>query len=177
MLNWHVIRSKPNKEKLLHQQLLLRQIETYYPCIKVRPVNPRSLKIKPYFPGYLFIRADLNVHGISSLQWIPGAMSLVSFGSELATVGNDLLQAIRRKVDQINAVNGELLESLKHGDIVTIHTGPFAGYRAIFDSRLTGQERVRVLLQLLHDRQVGVELSVTQIERFKEYHYPSQPMQ
>jgi transcriptional antiterminator RfaH len=177
MLNWYVIRSKPNKEELLYHQLLLRKVETFYPCIKVRPVNPRSLKSKPYFPGYLFIRADLDILGTSSLQWIPGAMSLVSFGNDLATVGTDLLQIIRRKVDQINAANGELLESLKHGDIVTIHSGPFAGYRAIFDSCLTSQERVRVLLQLLHDRQLGVELSVTQIERFSEHQHPSQPMQ
>jgi transcription antitermination factor NusG len=175
MLSWYVMRSKPNKEELLRQQLQLREVETYYPSIKVSPVNPRSLKVKPYFPGYLFIRVDLDIHG-SSLQWIPGAMNLVSFGSEFATVGNELLLEIRRKVDQINAANGELLESLKHGDIVAIQSGPFAGYRAIFDARLTGQERIRVLLQLLHDRQVGVELSVTQIERFREYQYPSQPI-
>jgi len=176
MTNWYVIRSKLNKEELLHQQLILRQVETYYPCIRVRPVNPRSLKVKPYFPGYLFIRVNLNIHAISSLQWIPGALGLVSFGAEPASVGNDLLEEIRRKVNRINAVNAGLLEGLKHGDPVTIHSGPFAGYRGIFDSRLTGQERVRVLLQLLHDRQVGVELSLDQIERFRESQYTSQPL-
>ena len=38
---------------------------------------------------------------------------------------------------------------LKRGDVVKIQSGPFAGYDAIFDARLSGQERVRVLLQLL----------------------------
>jgi transcriptional antiterminator RfaH len=60
MLNWYVKHSKPNKEELLNEQLRLRRIETYYPFIKVRPVNPHALKIKPYFPGYLFIRTNLE---------------------------------------------------------------------------------------------------------------------
>lgn len=161
------MRSKPNKEELLYQQLLLREIDTYYPRIHVHPVNPRALKIKPYFPGYLFIRANLEQVGISTLQWIPGAIGLVDFGGELAYVSDDLLQAIWRKVDRINAANGELLESLKSGDLVKINDGPFSGYQAIFDTRLSGKERVRVLLQMLRDRQVGVELSIGQIERIK----------
>ncbi len=167
MLTWYVMRSKPNKEELLYQQLLLREIDTYYPSIQVHPVNPRSLKIKPYFPGYLFIRTNLEIVGISTLQWLPGAIDLVNFGGELATISDELLQAIRRKVDRVNAANGELLESLKPGDVVAIHDGPFAGYQAIFDTRVSGRERVRVLLQMLRDRQIGVELSIGQIERIK----------
>lgn len=168
MLTWYVMRSKPNKEELLHEQLCLRQIESFYPRISVQPVNPRSLKTKPYFPGYLFIRTNLEVVGISALQWMPGAIGLVDFGGLLADVSDELLEAIRRKVDRINATDGELSESLKPGDIVTIHSGPFAGYHAIFDSHLTGRERVRVLLQMLRDRQLGVELSAAHIELLKQ---------
>src|SRR6266540_2341333 len=87
MLTWYVMRSKPNKEELLYQQLLLREIDTYYPSIQVHPVNPRSLKIKPYFPGYLFIRTNLEIVGISTLQWLPGAIDLVNFGTALPRHG------------------------------------------------------------------------------------------
>jgi transcriptional antiterminator RfaH len=63
----------------------------------------------------------------------------------------------------VNANGNELLTRLKPGDRVVIQDGPFAGYEAIFDVRLRGAERVRVLLQLLRDRCVRVNLRVSQI--------------
>jgi transcriptional antiterminator RfaH len=68
-------------------------------------------------------------------------------------------------VDEINAAGGEHLEGLKSGDAVTIQDGPFAGHEAIFDKRLSGPDRVRVLLNLLQNRRVPVDLSTGQIER------------
>jgi transcriptional antiterminator RfaH len=167
MLNWYVMRSKPNKEELLLGQLANRQIETYYPCIRVKPVNPRAQKIKPYFPGYMFIRTNLEIVGASNLQWLPGAMGLVNFDSYPATIDEKLLHAIRQKVEEVSFTIGHAADSFKPGDLVSIRTGPFAGYRAIFDSRLTGEERVRVLLQLLQDRQLSLEISAAHIERIQ----------
>jgi transcription antitermination factor NusG len=155
--------SKPNKEELLYEQLRIREIDAYYPRIQVQPVNPRSRKRKPYFPGYLFIHVDLETLGSSTLKWMPGAQGLVDFGSDPASVPDELLQAIRKKVEQANTA-GDQFNQFKPGEIVRIQTGPFAGYEAIFDARLPGQERVRVLLRLLSDRQVGVELSAKQLK-------------
>lgn len=161
---WYVIHSKPNKEELLYEQLCIRKIDAYYPSIRVRPVNPRARKRKPYFPGYLFISADLDILGASTLRWMPGAIGVVDIGGEPASVPDELVKTIRHKVDQDNATDGKRNAKFKPGTKVTIQSGPFAGYHAIFDSRLTGHERVRVLMQMLWDRQVGVELSVGQIE-------------
>ncbi len=60
---WYVMRSKPNKETFLTGQLELHHIEFYYPQLKVHPVNPRCRKIQPYFPGYLFIQANIGDSG------------------------------------------------------------------------------------------------------------------
>ena len=54
---------------------------------------------------------------------------------------------------------------VKRGDAVTIKSGPFAGYTAIFDARLNGGDRVRVLLDMLSDRQVLVDLDERQLAR------------
>ncbi len=42
--------------------------------------------------------------------------------------------------------------------------GPFEGYEAIFDARLPGTERVRVLLQFLSDRYVTIELDASHLQ-------------
>jgi hypothetical protein len=68
------------------------------------------------------------------------------------------VHAIRQRVEEINRAGGELFDVLKKGETVLIHSGPFAGYEGIFDARLPGSDRVRVLLKLLKDRQLPVDL-------------------
>ena len=164
---WYVLRSKPRKEDLLWDQLRVRKIEAFHPQIRVRPVNPRARKVKSYFPGYVFVRVDLNRYNWSTLQWLPGATGVVSFGGEPADVPDTLIQAIRRRVDEINAAGGEQLDGLKQGDRVIIRGGPFDGYEAIFDAKLSGNERVRVLLKFLEVQPKKLDLPAEQIEQKK----------
>jgi len=169
--NWYVLRSKPNKETLLWEQLKIRNVETYYPQIRVQPVNPRARKIKAYFPGYVFVHVDLEQTGLSTLQWMPGAIGFVSYDNHPSMVPDALIPAIRKRVDQINAVGGELFHGLKQGDLVEIQSGPFAGYEAIFDARLPGSERVRVLLKMLQGRSANfakMEIPAGLLERKKK---------
>src|SRR5512138_1784004 len=164
---WYVVRSKPNKELALWRELTARGLESFYPQLRVRPVNPRSRRVRPYFPGYLFLHADIELVGISALQWTPFSSGLVAFDGLPAIVPDSLVQAIRRHVDEINAAGGEQFVDLKPGDTVLIQGGPFDGYEAIFDTRLAGTERVRILLKLLRVRQINLELPAAQIQRLE----------
>jgi len=165
MLNWYVMRSKPNKEAALWRELCARRLDSFYPRLRVHPVNPRSRTLRPYFPGYLFLHADLDEVGFTAVQWMPFSMGLVSFDHEPAMVSDSLIHALRRRVDEIEAAGGEIFDNLKKGDPVLIQDGAFAGYEAIFDTRLPGSERVRVLLSLMNRRQVPLELNTGQIQR------------
>jgi len=163
---WYALRSKPRKEDVLWRQVLSRNIETFYPRLRVNPVNPRSRKLRPYFPGYLFVKADLEELGRSVFQWMPHSMGLITFGGEPATVPPHLIEALRKRVEEINIAGGEVFDGLQSGDAVRISEGPFKGYEAIFDARLPGNERVRVLLELLGtQRQVPIELNASDIQR------------
>ena len=159
-LHWYVLRSKPNKEMILWRELTARGLESYYPRLHVRPADPRNRKIRPYFPGYLFVQTDIAELGISVFQWMPYSSGLVSFDGTPAMVPANLVEAIRRHVDQVNAAGGldAQLAGLQRGEPVIIEAGPFQGHEAIFDARLPGRERVRVLLKLLQNREVNVEL-------------------
>lgn len=162
-LQWYVLRSKPNKEWVLWRELLARGFECFYPQLHVRPVNPRSRTVRPYFPGYLFLHLPTEQVGASTFHWMPFASGFVAFDGIPATVPLHLLEAIRKHVDEINARGAEFIAGLKRGDAVVIQGGPFAGYEAIFDTRLSGAERVRVLLKLLNVREVHVELPARQV--------------
>jgi transcriptional antiterminator RfaH len=115
----------------------------------------------------MFVQVNLEEVGLSTFQWMPHAIGLVSFDGEPATVPENLIHAINKRVEEIAAAGGEFFDGLKPGDTVKINTGPFAGYEAIFDARLPGSERVRVLIQMLSDRRIPVELRSSQVERKK----------
>jgi transcriptional antiterminator RfaH len=161
--HWYVIRSKPQKEKWLYNQLTALEFEAYYPCLHTRDGKLHLHKSKPYFPGYLFVHVDLELVGMSVLQWIPGSVGIVTFGGEPANVPDALLQKIRHRVDEVNLAGSRFFEYLKPGDEVVIHSGPFTGYEAIFCSRLQGDERAQVLLKILADQTLRIDLPVEQL--------------
>lgn len=163
MEKWYVARSKPRNEELLWKQLCLRNLEVYYPSIKVRTVNPRARQMQSYFPCYLFVHIDLDLICKSALDWIPGSAGLVSFGDEPACIPDNLVYAIKQRIKNLDNGLDITQLSLCKGDKVVIHNGAFTGYEGIFDTQLSGTDRVRVLLSLLDNRFMNIELPASQI--------------
>ena len=163
-MRWYVLRSKPRKEGALQRFARQNGHEVFFPSIPIRPVNPRAARIRPYFPGYLFVRADLDDVGIGFLQWAPGAANLIQFGGEPAIVPEAIVAQLKRRLEEIHTVGDHVLSTLQPGDRVRIVNGPLAGYRGIFDLHLSGDQRVRILLELL-EHSVAVEISAAMIEK------------
>jgi transcription antitermination factor NusG len=163
--NWYVLRVKPHKDRTVNERLHGWDIQTYMPLVRVKPKNPRAAKYKPYFPGYLFIYADLEVVGTNTLNWMPGGMGLVSFDGAPATVPENLINELKKRLAQIEAAGGLTMVDLKPGDKVRIVEGPLSGYEAIFDMRLPGKERVQVLLSFLSQYPQPVELDAGDIKK------------
>jgi transcriptional antiterminator RfaH len=100
---------------------------------------------------------------------------VLEFGGQPATVPDRYVAELKQRVAAISAAGGLLFDGLKQGDTVRITNGPFAGYEAIFDARLAGTERVRVLLEWLQQHQhhrfaapvVPVELNASSIDKVK----------
>jgi transcriptional antiterminator RfaH len=175
MQNWHIIHTKPHKERQVMFHLKQHQVETYLPLINVNPVNPRAARVRAFFPGYIFVRFDPQLTGLGIVQWTPGVRRMLEFGGQLAVVPDRAVNEIKQRVMEISAAGGLALDGLKVGDAVRITSGPFAGYEAIFDSRLAGTERVRVLLEWVQQNQrrrdvptvFPVELNASSIEKVK----------
>jgi transcriptional antiterminator RfaH len=157
-LAWYVLHSKPNKEDFLYSQLNYRKVKAFYPRLHVTPVNPRSRKIKPFFPGYLFVNLDLEEIPLSSLAYVPGVNRIVSFDDQPATVPDEVITTIEHNVMRLNQSHDDGAIGLKHGDPVIILDGPFKGYKAIFDTAMKGSDRVRLLVKFLHGQQKRVQV-------------------
>jgi transcriptional antiterminator RfaH len=163
-VQWYALQTKPYKETAVWQQLLAQNHQAFFPRLRVNPVNPRARQVRPYFPGYLFVRADLHQVGSSIFQFMPHTVGLVSFGGETTPVQETIIIALQRRLKEIETAGGEIFMNLRRGDRVVIEAGPLAGYDAIFDWRIPGTERVKVLLQILHGQSIPVELDVAYLK-------------
>ena len=156
-------------------QLRQRQLEVYLPLIHVNPVNPRAARERAFFPCYLFAKLRPQAVDVSNLQWLPGVRRLLEFDGEPALVSDKAVSEIKHRVAEIMAAGGLAFDDLKPGDAVRVVNGPFLGYEAIFDSRLAGSERVRILLEWIQRNQrrrdlarvMPVELNASSIEKVR----------
>lgn len=161
---WYVLRSKPHKEFPLFEQVKARGIECFFPKVKVNPVNPRSAKVRPYFPSYLFVRVNIDKVGLNTFKWMPYAQGLVSFDDAPAPVPDPIIDSLQKTIQTINEKGGLKFEEIHPGDRIQVIGGPFEGYEGIFDTRISGTDRVKILLQYLCDRQIPVEMQIAQIK-------------
>jgi transcriptional antiterminator RfaH len=147
-LRWYAIRTKVNREKDVEKRLKDFRLEVFLPWMRTRRrIGSRfHWVLAPLFPGYVFCRLDMVVSG-KAARYSPGVKDFLTFGSRIAEVGEDIIEALRERcpggVAEIDPVTA------KAGDVVRINEGPFSGLEAIFEQKLKGSERVAVLLDIL----------------------------
>jgi transcriptional antiterminator RfaH len=147
-LRWYAIQTKVNREKEVEKRLRDLQLEVFLPWMRARRrIGSRfHWVLAPLFPGYVFCRLDMVLSG-KAARYSPGVKDFLTFGSRIAEVSENILEALRERcpggVAEIDPVNA------KPGDRVKINEGPFSGLEAIFEQKLRGSERVAVLLDIL----------------------------
>ena len=167
-VQWYAVQTHPNREFVAQSALgALEGVETFLPTLHVQPVNPRARTERPFFPGYLFVCADLGALGRNCIQYRPGVARLVGLGDEptpipaavVAEIG-DRIQAAQAQ-DPLGLGGGATLQP---GDKVRIQSGPLAGYEGMFDTRLGGPTRARILVGFM-GREMRTDLDVRTLEK------------
>ncbi len=162
---WYALHVKSHREQSVHDYLVAQGLVDYYPYLRVQPVNPRSRKRRPFFPGYVFVQLDLDELGPNALRWTEGTYGLVTFGDEPAPVPDHLIDELRHRVEKINAAGGKIIPAMEPGDHVRIVEGAFEGYEAIFDADLSGKDRVQVLLSYLSQQPKRLIIKPEQVQK------------
>jgi transcriptional antiterminator RfaH len=148
-----VVRTKPRQERRAVHHLCQRQVTPYCPMFLQPPWHLRAPRGPvPLFPGYIFVSFDPSQQ-MSAVRYCPGVLAPVTFGGDLATVDQGLVDAVRaREGSRGYAVPIEQETGIPEGAAVRIMSGPFAGFEGVFSGSLRGGERARVLLDLLRGR-------------------------
>jgi len=165
MQKWYAVMAKPRHERTSISLLEQVGIETYYPevneCVSVR--GRGYVRRAALFPGYFFAKFEHDKQH-RTVSYCRGVRRIVTFGQAPAEVELGLLDDIRRRLSQQDMTSKP---KLMHGEVVRISHGPLAGVEGVFDSCLSGKERVVLLLRALSYQSRAV-VKVSDIERFSE---------
>ena len=162
---WYALRTKPNFEFIVHTQLLEQKVENFFPRIKVKPVNNRSRPSKAYFPGYLFVRGNLDKLYAQRVGLMRGVIGLVCFDDLPASISDEIVEIIKQRVLLENSKLQPISNGIQPGEKVWLDDPALRGIDAEFEQCINGEERVNVLLTLLAGRTVRIQVSADKVKR------------
>ncbi len=162
MEQWYTLHTKPHKEHMVRTLMEHRGIAAYLPLLE-RKGKP-SRRGEPLFARYLFIRLDLGQVALSSLDWAPGVTRVVSFGGQPAVVPDGVIQWLQDRLACPAGCDSYRGLPLRPNDRLRVTAGPLRGMEAIFDRRLSGEERARVFISIM-GRLTACEIALEWLEQ------------
>jgi len=156
-VDWYLVRTKPAKERWVHDQLSTMVPDVFLPMLEAR--TPRwgklAWSVAPLFPCYVFAQFDLQQRYFD-VKYMSGVHGIVSAGSDPLVVPIPVVEEIKRR--GVNGVVKIQPKGFDKGELLSVIDGPFRGFEAVFERYLSGVERVAVLLRTLEANSIRVVL-------------------
>ncbi len=160
---WYVVRTKAGDEHRANRNLLNQEIETFLPLFRGYKYRTGKMiqTIKPLFPNYLFAKLDLGFH-YNKVKWTRGVSRILGNREGPIPISAKVVQTIQDRVGKDNLI--ELEDQIKEGDLVQIKSGPLKDLVGVFQRKMSGKDRVKILLNLI-GVDIPVQISKYQIEK------------
>lgn len=164
-LKWYAVRTKPQSEYLAGNVLGGQGFEVFLPLVG-SPTPRAGRQDTPLFPGYLFLRYDVDRQDWPSLTQLPGILGWVRFNGFVPAVPDEVVELVAERVQAINCTGG-LWTRFRRGQRVHVLSGKMEGLAEVVEEPRSPEDRVRVLLEFM-GRQVPAQvpwLNLRPIER------------
>lgn len=161
--SWYVLHTRSRFENVVNEGLMKKSVEVFLPKILVRSKRTDRKKMirVPLFPGYLFVKTDLNPSEHLEILKTVGAVRLIGSTDGPKPVPDEAVQSLMIMVRADDVIStGEMY---RKGDRVVVVYGPFAGVVGQF-IRYGGKGRVVVNIEVL-GQCAGVDVSEDDIEK------------
>ena len=157
---WYVIQTKPGNEDRVKGNLLNQEIEAFLPLVGTYQYRSGKMiqRIRPLFPNYLFARLDLGVH-YSKVKYTRGVSKILGSKEGPTPIAETVVETIKGRIGEDHLV--KLENELQDGDLVQVTSGPLKDLMGVFQKKMSGKGRVKILLSL-----IGVDVPV-QISRWQ----------
>ena len=119
---WMVATYKINELKRLQEILHNQNFDYYNPKIRTKKQN-LSAKEESLFPGYIFIRANLEKY--QKIKYTKGIKKVLSFNNNVAVLENDEIEELKRIEE--SSFTTPIIQKMYVGQEGTMSDGPFKG--------------------------------------------------
>lgn len=131
MRNWHVATTRPLQQSRADRELRQQGFVTFNPRVRLRipkPDGSMRYTVKPYIPGYIFVRFD-RLHDLwGKIRGTHGVGRLLMCGDDPARIRKGVIEAMLRSFGDRFAIDERRLDELiiRTGDPIRILGDSFA---------------------------------------------------
>jgi transcriptional antiterminator RfaH len=145
---WFAVQCQPNRENGAAEHLRRQHYHVFLPRQRraVRHARRIETVLRPFFPGYLFVKLDPDTQCWRPINSTFGVARLVMAGERPAPAPVGIIEELRASFDDAEIYDG--VPALVAGQRVRVVSGPFADLCGEL-VRLDARARVCVLLDLM----------------------------
>ena len=160
--SWYVLHTKSRFENVVNEGLVKKSMEVFLPKVQIRSRRrDRKVMIRvPLFPGYLFVKTNLDPVEHLEIVKTAGVVRFIGNKEGPVSVPSDTIDSLKIMVKVDNTITTG--SRFRKGDRVIVVQGPFAGVIGTF-ARYRGKGRVIVNIEAL-GQYAGVDVSEEDIE-------------
>jgi len=147
--SWYVLHTRSRFESVVYEGLLKKSLETFLPKILVRSKRRDRKKMirVPLFPGYVFVKTDLDPNEHLNILKTVGAVRLIGNARTPVPVPDENIESLKIMTAGENPV--VVGSRFRKGDRVMVVRGPFTGVIGTFDHYRGKGGRVMVDIEAL----------------------------
>lgn len=140
---WYVIRTESRAEYLAADELDRDGFEVFFPRVAV--AHPRRGHADtPLFPGYLFLRCNLEEDSWPSFRRTHRVLGWVRFGGDIPWLPDQLVAEFKNRSE-----DGSLRRRFRPGELVRVDADAVQGVAEVLEDAKSNHSRVKVLLEFM----------------------------
>jgi len=162
-MNWYATYTRSKHEQKVNDRLERKNIETFLPLIErwSRRKDRRKKILLPLFPGYLFVRAEMDAHTHLEILKTDSVVRILCHNGKPAPIPDGQIYAIQVLVKNGMAVSP--YPYLKEGMKVRVVNGPLSGLEGILIKAKPNKHRLILSVDLIQES-VSVEIGELDVE-------------
>jgi transcription elongation factor/antiterminator RfaH len=166
--SWYVLHTRSRFEQVVFTGLEGKSLETFLPKITVmsrRKDRRKTLRV-PLFPGYVFVKSDLDAHERLEIVKTVGVVRIVGNRQGPVPVPDEAIDSLR-----IMIAAGDDIQTgsrFKKGDRVIVVEGPLTGVKGTFVRHKGGSGRVVVAIDAM-EQFASVQVHEDDLEKIPDF--------
>lgn len=172
---WYVVRAITGHEKkvkaMIETELSRDNLNQYVPEIlipthKVYEIKngKKTSREKNYFPGYIYIHANLVGEVLPTIKSINGVVGFLGSEGVPTPLRQSEVNRILGQVDEANDEGESMMVPFVVGEHVKVTDGPFSGFDGVIEEVNEEKKKLKVMVKIF-GRKTPLELNYVQVEK------------